>query len=249
MKLLAGFIEGVEVVELRAERSARGERHGLHVFRQLDPGGGEILEHHQRIRGEAVASLRGLVPEEHLVHADVVEELRVFLGAAPDEGGVLVVTRGGEPRGAHGAHESVGEGSGNRGELGVRLERPSHVAQARFDLVAVHAVEGRPGLGVGPRRDLRHGCLVDAAVTARAHLEDERGEGIAHRTAEHLALVLLLALDGGHDRGGHRRVHHHFLDALVLGLEREPRGIVHILLVEVVIVTAGSGERDVRDAA
>ena len=119
------------MVELRAERGARGERHGLHVLRQLDPGRGQVLEDHQRIRRQSVTRLGGFVPKENLVHAHVVEQLRVFLRAAPHERGFFVFfPRGGEPRGAHRAHQAVGEGARNGGELGVRLERPSHVAEA-----------------------------------------------------------------------------------------------------------------------
>ena len=119
-------------------------------------------------------------------------------------------------------------------------------------MVPVHPVEGGPRLGVGPGGDLRDGGFVDAAVSTRAHLEDEGGEGVAHGSAEDLALVLLLALDGGHDGGGHGRVDHHLLDALVLGLERESFAplVVDLLLVEVVIVAAGGGgERDRGGAA
>ena len=146
----------------------------------------------------------------------------------------------------------------------------------RLALVVVHVIlgdaRGRGGAVAAGRSELRrrpsllgpHGIEVpggettlERAVEPRATLRVDghllvHGKGSRRGEIPNLLAiraVLLLALDGGHDRGGHRRVHHHFLDALVLGLEREPRGIVHILLVEVVIVNAGSGERDVREAA
>mmetsp|Transcript_5928 Transcript_5928/g.21627 ORF Transcript_5928/g.21627 Transcript_5928/m.21627 type:complete len:247 (-) Transcript_5928:157-897(-) len=137
------------------------------------------------------------------MHAHVVQQVRELLAAAPHERGLLPprpvrVRRGGfEPRRADGAHETLRERPGRRRVRGVRLQRASDVAEARFDLVLTHPGERAPRRRVGPGGDLRDGRLVGAraraalfAVAARAELQDEVRERVADGAAEDDGVVV-----------------------------------------------------------
>ena len=111
-----------------------------------------------------------------------------------------------QPRRADGAHETFVERAGRRARGGVRLECAADVAQARSHLSRVHAVEGGPRFGVGPRGHLRHLRVLRAranlAVAAGAHLEDERREEVRHGAAEHAAVFFGLRIRRGGRVGG-----------------------------------------------